>query len=240
MYHLAPEDERAYDVPNQFAFGSELLVAPITTPRDEVTLRGSVRAWLPPGTWIDIFTSTVYEGDREIELHRELGSIPALLRAGGILPLAAEDDLDATRNPERLEVVVAPGADGEFTLIEDDDTDVARTTLSWDQAAGTLTIGAADDPHGVLPAERDWTVTVLGVEHEPLAASGPTGEPLRRGGRRRPAPAHAAPRGRAVRDPQRRAVSGTRPRRPPGGRSARTSRSARCSPSCTPRASRAS
>jgi len=179
MYHLAPEDERAYGVPNQFAFGSELLVAPITTPRDDVTLRGSVRTWLPPGTWIDIFTSTVYEGDREIELHRELGSIPALLRAGGILPLAAEDDLDATRNPERLEVVVAPGADGELTLIEDDDTDVARTTLTWDQAAGALTIGAADDPRGVLPAERSWKVTVLGVEHEPLAASGPPGEPLR-------------------------------------------------------------
>ena len=31
----------------------------------------------------------------------------------------------------------------------------------------------------MLPAEREWTVTVLGVEHEPLAASGPTGEPLR-------------------------------------------------------------
>jgi alpha-glucosidase (family GH31 glycosyl hydrolase) len=179
MYYLAPEEARAYDVPNQFAFGSELLVAPVTTPRDKVTLRGSVRAWLPPGTWIDIFTSTVYEGDREIELHRELGSIPALLRAGGILPLAAEDELDATRNPERLEVVVAAGADGEFTLIEDDETNLARTTLSWDQAAGVLTIGAADDPHGVLPAEREWAVTVLGAEHEPLAASGPAGEPLR-------------------------------------------------------------
>jgi alpha-glucosidase (family GH31 glycosyl hydrolase) len=179
MYYLAPEEDRAYDVPNQFAFGSELLVAPVTTPRDKVTLRGSVRAWLPPGTWIDIFTSTVYDGDREIELHRELGSIPALLRAGGILPLAAEDDLDATRNPERLEVVVAAGADGQFTLIEDDETNVARTTLSWDQAAGVLTIDAADDPHGVLPAEREWAVTVLGAEHEPLAASGPTGELLR-------------------------------------------------------------
>jgi hypothetical protein len=204
-----------------------------------VTLRGSVRTWLPPGTWIDIFTSTVYEGDREIELHRELGSIPALLRAGGILPLAAEDDLDATRNPERLEVVVAPGADGEFTLIEDDDTDVARTTLSWDQASGALTIGAADDPQGVLPAERAWTVTVLGVEHEPLAASGPTGEALR-WRPARPAPAHAGPRGRAVRDPQRRPVRA----RGQGDRlahaAARTSRSARSSPSCTRRASRAS
>ena len=192
MYHLAPEDERAYDVPNQFAFGSELLVAPITTPRDTVTLRGSVRAWLPPGTWIDIFTSTVYEGDREIELHRELGSIPALLRAGGILPLAAEDDLDATRNPERLEVVVAPGADGEFTLIEDDaPTDTARTTLLGPggrrphhrrrrgparRAAGRARVGR--------DAARRRARAARGLRADRRAAA--------RRGRRRPAPAHAA------------------------------------------------
>jgi hypothetical protein len=173
MYHLAPRDPRAYGVPNQFAFGSELIVAPITRPRDPVTLRGEVRAWLPPGAWVDVFTGTAYDGDREIDLHRDSGSIPALLRAGGILPLAGEDDLDATRNPERLEVLVAPGADGSFTLIEDDgtgatpaDIPVARTVLTWSQADGTLTIAAAEDPHGVLPAARTWTVTVLGAGAE--------------------------------------------------------------------------
>ena len=183
MYHVAPRDPRAYEVPNQFAFGSELLVAPITVPRDEVTLRGAVRAWLPPGTWIDVFTSTVYEGGREIELHRDGRSIPALLRGGGILPLAAEDDLDATRNPERLELLVAPGADGAFTLIEDDGTGAApeeiptaRTPIAWDQRAGRLTIGAAEDPHGVLPGTRTWTVRFLGLDRESVTvADAPTG-----------------------------------------------------------------
>ena len=176
----------AYEVPNQFAFGTELLVAPITTPRDAVTLRGAVRAWLPAGTWIDVFTGTVYDGDRMVELHRDLDSIPALLRAGGILPLAAEDDLDATRNPERLELLVAPGADGEFTLIEDDgtgatpaDIPAARTTIAWRQADGVLEIGAADDPHGVLPRSREWTVTILGAERESISLAGPTDQPLR-------------------------------------------------------------
>jgi hypothetical protein len=188
MYHLAPDDPRAYTVPNQFGFGSELLVAPITTPRDPVTLRGAVRAWLPPGAWIDVFTSTVYDGDREVELHRDGASIPALLRAGGILPLAAEDDLDPARNPERLELLVAPGADGEFTLIEDDgtgatpdDIPTARTTVTWRQETGELTIGAADDPHGILPRERTWTVTFLGVDDDVNATitAAPTDRPIR-------------------------------------------------------------
>jgi len=168
MYYVAAEDPRAYTVPNQFAFGSEMLVAPVTAPRDRVTLRGAVRAWLPPGVWVDIFTGTAYDGDREIELHRDGRSIPALLRAGGILPLAAAGELDATRNPQRLEVLVAPGADGAFTLVEDDgsgttadDIPTARTPLTL--AGGALTIGPADDPHRVLPDARAWTVTFLGV-----------------------------------------------------------------------------
>ncbi len=180
VYLLAPGDPRAYAVPTEFAFGSELLVAPITGPRDPVTLRGSVRAWLPPGRWIDLFTETVYDGDRELELHRDGRSIPALVRAGGIVPLAAPDDLDATRNPERLEIVVAAGADGAFTLVEDDgtgatpaDIPTARTPLAWDQAAGELAIGPADDPHGVLPARREWTVRLLGTDVRETVSGAP-------------------------------------------------------------------
>jgi hypothetical protein len=180
MYWLAPDEPRAYEVPNEFAFGSELVVAPVTTPRSPVTLRGSVRGWLPPGGWIDIFTGVVYDGDREIELHRDGSSIPALLRFGGILPLTADDDLDAGRNPERLELLVAPGADGAFTLIEDDGADAtARTEITWSQQAGALTIGAADDPHGVLPAERAWTVRFLGVDRAAETVAGaPTDRPV--------------------------------------------------------------
>ncbi|MEV0890208.1 TIM-barrel domain-containing protein [Promicromonospora sp. NPDC050262] len=119
MYHLEPRRADAYRVPNQYAFGSELVVAPITSPRDAASLRGSVRVWLPEGLWTDIFTDAVYQGGRTVEMHRTLGSVPALLREGGILPLDAGPDLDATRNPEALEVLVAPGASGEFVLVED-------------------------------------------------------------------------------------------------------------------------
>ncbi|GHH86477.1 hypothetical protein GCM10018793_58520 [Streptomyces sulfonofaciens] len=167
MYHVAPEREEAYAVPNQFAFGSELVVAPVTVPRDPVTLLSPTRVWLPPGTWTDIFTATVYDGDRWAELHRGLDSVPALLRAGGILPLGAPDDLDATRNPERLELLVAPSAGGSFTLVEDDgqgdgsSLTTASTSLDWDALTGTLRIGAVLGPDGVVPAARSWTVTFL-------------------------------------------------------------------------------
>jgi alpha-glucosidase (family GH31 glycosyl hydrolase) len=170
MYHLYPDAPSAYDVPNEFGFGSELVVAPVTAPRDAVTLRGSVRAWLPDGVWTDLLTGVVYDGGRMLELHRTDASIPVLVRAGGIVPLDDGDDLDATLNPERLRIVVAPGADGRFVLVEDDGTGTtpatiptARTPITWDAAGGELTIGPVEGTASVVPALRTWTVELLGV-----------------------------------------------------------------------------
>lgn len=166
MYYAYPELPEAYAVPRQFLFGSELLVAPITSSRDPISLLGSVTAWLPPGVWTDVHTGVVLQGGRTVELHRGPDSIPVLMAAGGILPLSAEEETDAAANPTRLELVVAPGADGSFTLVEDDGTEdgaVVRTTIRWDQARGELTVLPADGPDGVVPAERSWRVTFLGL-----------------------------------------------------------------------------
>jgi hypothetical protein len=170
MYHPHPDAEQAYEVPNQYAFGSELIVSPITSPHDPVTLLGAAHVWLPEGVWTDLTTSVAYDGGRELDLHRDDASIPVLLRAGGILPLAGEEALNATENPAFLEIVVAPGADGAFTLIEDDGTGTtpreiptARTTITWRQADGALTIGPARGTAGIVPETRTWTVTLLAV-----------------------------------------------------------------------------
>ena len=56
MYHDHPLAPEAYAVANQFLFGPDLLVAPITTPGDARTHLGQVTAWLPPGTWFDALT----------------------------------------------------------------------------------------------------------------------------------------------------------------------------------------
>ncbi|GAA1980409.1 glycoside hydrolase family 31 protein [Microbacterium pumilum] len=175
LYYAWPELPRAYETPNQFLFGSELLVVPITSPRDPVTLLGSVTAWLPPGVWTDIHTGAVLQGDRTIELHRGADSIPVFLKSGGILPLASEQDTDAARNPERLEIVVAVGADGAFTLVEEDDHldgAVVRTPIRWSQERGELVIGPAEGPDDVVPAVRTWTVTFLGLGEDEVQGAG--------------------------------------------------------------------
>ncbi len=167
MYYHWPEVEQAYRVPNQYLFGTELVVAAITEPADRRTRLGRVAAWLPPGTWVDLLTDLVYDGDREIHLHRDLSTIPVLAPAGAIVPLdgAAIPGNDPA-NPEHLEVLVVVGADGTFTLVEDDgarDGAVSRTGLAFEQASGTFTVTPPDGATGHLPAARTWTVTFPAV-----------------------------------------------------------------------------
>ncbi len=186
LYWEHPDVDDAYDLRNSYLFGSELLVAPITSPRDPRTMLGSVTAWLPPGTWVDVITGQVYDGDRRLELHRDLWSIPVLARTGAIVPLDAHpSSAGATENPAALEVCVVVGSDGRFVLVEDDgrgdgmdEAGVVRTELTWDQASGTLTIGAATGATGCLPAERTWRVRLLGTDHVVDVGPHAVGEPL--------------------------------------------------------------
>ncbi len=185
MYHSHPDAEQAYRARNQYAFGSQLIVAPITTPADPRLLLGAVTGWLPPGTWVDIFTELVYDGGREIRLHRGPDTIPVLAPAGAIVPLDAAEmpGNTAADNPAALEVLVAVGADGSFDLVEDDGAEPAGrvcTPLRWGQADGMLQVGPAVGNTGCLPPERDWTLTFLAcqpgedpvvtVDGEPVAA----------------------------------------------------------------------
>jgi alpha-glucosidase (family GH31 glycosyl hydrolase) len=181
MYWEHPSSPAAYRVPRQFLFGDSLLVAPITDPSDPVTLMGSTEAWLPEGAWADIFTGTVYHagpGGQQIRLHRDEQSIPVLLRAGAPLPLAVP--LRADANPAALELLLLPGADGTRSLTEDDGAGrVSHTTLTWDDASRTLTVGPASDP-SVVPPRRDWTVRILGATGDPVTVTGaPTDTSLR-------------------------------------------------------------
>jgi alpha-glucosidase (family GH31 glycosyl hydrolase) len=169
MYYDHPEEGVAYDVPNQFMFGSELLVAPITSPADRDTGLGRVKAWLPDGTWTDVFTGQSYTGGRSLYLHRDLRSIPVLARAGAIVPHAAEDELlDGSGVPSVVELKVYPGADGDFTLAEDNDDDRwALTRITYDDATGEVTVHDTQGHRDTLPDDRTYRVEVVRTSTTP-------------------------------------------------------------------------
>jgi alpha-glucosidase (family GH31 glycosyl hydrolase) len=164
MYYDHPWEEAAYQATNQYMFGSELVVSPITTPTDPTVLLGRVRTWIPAGTWIDFFTGLVYRGGRSAYLHRDLDSIPVLARAGAVVPLVPETDVaNDTTNPVGLELRVFAGADGAFTLWEDaDDERWASTSIRLDFEAGELFIDAPEGDLSSLPENRHYDLVLVG------------------------------------------------------------------------------
>lgn len=174
MYYRHDEPD-AYAVPNQYYFGSQLIVCPITQPADKYTLLSEFDAWLPDGRYIDLFTKQLYCGGRRLKLYRSQESIPVLLPFGGILPLTGDPTANGCENPHRLEIVIANGANGSFDLYEDDGTGRDRqpaithiTFASGDTARITIDVEGKVD--GVIPADREYEFCLLAVV-EPTAVT---------------------------------------------------------------------
>lgn len=119
IYYFEAENEKAYNYPNEYYFGEDLLVCPITEKGDELSKLSRVKAYLPKGYWVDIFTGIKYAGEREIELYRSLDDIAVFARLGSILPLDARKSGNEIDNPNELDLHVFAGADGRYSLAED-------------------------------------------------------------------------------------------------------------------------
>ncbi len=157
---------RTLHAPTSFRFGSELLVAAITSPADRAVGVATVTTRLPAGVWVDLETGVSYDGDREVTLHRPLEQYPALGKPGAIVPMTGFGEYGVA-NPSSLSVLVVPGGDGSFELYEDDDAAdpvAVRTRLTWSDTEGIFTIHPAEiGAPGIVPETRDWTITLCGV-----------------------------------------------------------------------------
>ena len=163
------------NVPTEFRFGTELIVSPILEPADSQTQRAKTNVWFPQGQWFDFFDGRRYvsrpEAGRTMEVWRGIERVPAFAKAGGIVPMQRPDDGDAYNsvdNPSALTVLVFPGADGEFTLWEDDggvgtDNHWTSTVLSLDWNHGAFNIGEAVGLRFGIPERRSWRIVVRGV-----------------------------------------------------------------------------
>lgn len=148
MHH--PADPRAVAETDQFLWGRDILVAPVTekgaTSRD---------CYLPPGVWHDFWTGERHEGGRVVRRGVDLATMPLFVRAGAVIPMGPVRQFATEISAEPLELHVYPGADGEFTWYHDDGVSnppAAQTlfvlNLSWSDADRRLTI---------TPLEGDWS-----------------------------------------------------------------------------------
>ena len=135
-----PNDPKVADLRDEYMFGPAFLVAPVT--EQGATSRA---VYLPAGAdWYNYWTNERLHGGQTINVAAPIDTIPLFVRAGSILPLGAA--IESTNQAQAIaKVRVYPGANGDFTLYQDDGKtyayekgDSSITHLHWDDAAQKL------------------------------------------------------------------------------------------------------
>jgi alpha-D-xyloside xylohydrolase len=139
--------------------------------------------YLPAGTqWIDFWTGQSLAGGQTITADAPIDKIPLLVKAGSIIPMGPFIQYAAEKPADPIELRIYPGADGSFTLYEDENDNYdyekgvyATIAFHWDDASRRLTI---DDRKGSFPGmlqERTIDLVVVGKDHG--TGVGTTGNP---------------------------------------------------------------
>ncbi len=140
-----PHDPRVRNIKTQYMFGPAFLVSPVVEYRAR-----SRKVYLPAGAgWYDFASGTRHEGGREIDAAAPLDRMPLYVRAGSIVPVGPQVQYTGEKPAAPLTLFIYTGADGSFDLYEDDGEsngyergEYARIPLRYDDASGTLEIGA--------------------------------------------------------------------------------------------------
>jgi alpha-glucosidase/alpha-D-xyloside xylohydrolase len=145
MWLYYPDDKQATGLGNQYMWGHNMLIAPVYT-------KGAVsrEVYLPKGVWYDWWTNERKAGGQTVSREVDLATMPIYVRAGAIIPFDPVRQYTAQVVNEPTTLKIYRGADGTFTLYEDDGISLGYlkgkynlTVMSWNDKQGKLTIAPA-------------------------------------------------------------------------------------------------
>lgn len=167
-------DEKVKELSDSFMFGKSLLVCPVTEPMyyeaNSVPLLDTDKirtVYLPKGTdWYDFWTHTVYKGGQTLKYEVTLEMIPLFVKAGSIIPISEPLTYTDEKKGEISEIIIYSGADGEFTLYNDEGDNYSyekdnfsMIQLTYKDTEKTLTFGEAA---GRFKYQENFKIKVIG------------------------------------------------------------------------------
>ena len=168
-------DKDALDINDEYMFGKSILVCPVTeamysqNAEEDFGEIKSKELYLPEGTdWVDFWTGEKLEGGQTISKETPLDIMPLYVKAGSVLPIGPKVQYALEKKWDNLVIRVYEGANGEFTLYEDENDNYnyekgvySTITFSWNNSKKELTI---DDRKGEFPgmlADRKFNIVLV-------------------------------------------------------------------------------
>jgi alpha-glucosidase (family GH31 glycosyl hydrolase) len=154
---------------HDYFFGEEMLVAPVYEQN------GRTREIdFPDGIWINYWTGEIIEEAGKHIAEAPIDKIPLFIKQGSIIPMRRYAPSIEKGSNDTLEIHVYTGADGEFTLIEDDGTSndylegiYAETKFSFKQSItnATLSIQPTLGYYENIEKDRTWIFIIHSAEN---------------------------------------------------------------------------
>ncbi|MBD0723770.1 xylosidase [Flavobacterium sp. L1I52] len=191
------DDKKVVDMNNEYLFGKSILVAPVVhaqyTPEtivksneetgwnknedtnsakiQETTFAQvkSTKVYLPKGTsWYDFWTNEKINGGQEITKATTIDEIPLYIKSGSIIPFGPQVQYATEKKWDNLEIRVYPGADGEFTLYEDENDNYnyekgaySTITFKWNDKTQALMIGKRRGSFNGMLKNRKFNIVIV-------------------------------------------------------------------------------
>lgn len=172
LYYEWPDLEDSYAWKNEYLFGDDLLVAPVTKPAERMTQCAMVDVWIPPGRWHHWFTGRTYMGPAEYPMVVPLDEIPLFVRDGAIIPTGPTVQRSDEKPLDPMVLNVFGAADGSTRVYEDDGRSARyeRGECAWTPVTQRLagdrrhvTVGPMEGSFPGLPAARQYVVRVWDI-----------------------------------------------------------------------------
>jgi alpha-D-xyloside xylohydrolase len=154
-------DPFVLEMDDQYLFGKAFMVAPVTEPMyvslkegkttEDFSQSGHREVYLPEGVdWIDFWTGEKMIGGKRINASAPIDIMPLYVRAGSIVPWGPDVQYSDEKNWDKLEIRIYPGANGTFTLYEDE-----KDTYNYENGAySTITFNWDDDNRQLIIEDR--------------------------------------------------------------------------------------
>ncbi|HNX65921.1 MAG TPA: glycoside hydrolase family 31 protein [Bacteroidales bacterium] len=172
LYYDYPEENNAYSFKNQYMFGPDIMVSPVTNPMKKDAINGdalfvSQKIWLPAGEWYEWCTGTLIKGNQVVDRPYMINEIPLYVRSGAIIPMQPDMKRIGEKAIDPLIINIFPGKSGKTRVYDDASADngfknneYTFTTISFIKRDSTIT--ARIDPiegkfHG-MPESRCYEI----------------------------------------------------------------------------------
>jgi alpha-D-xyloside xylohydrolase len=190
-------DKQVWDMTDEFMFGRSILAAPIVEAQytqEKIIKEDAMTGWdkknvsgdqeetsginwhatktatkyLPKGaTWYDFWTGRQYKGGQHVTLTTRFDQVPMFVRAGSIVPLGPEMQYVGEKSWDNLEIRLYPGADGTFSLYEDEGDNYnyeqgyySNIIFTWTERTRTLHISARQGGYKGMLLNRQFHIVL--------------------------------------------------------------------------------